>query len=555
LFRRLFLLGAALVLGCGAALPRHSAAQPVVAHVTARPRLVVVISIDQFRADLVTRFEDLYLPPGRRGSVGGFRYLQERGAWYPDCRYQHHRTVTGAGHSIIGSGAQPSVSGVVGNNWWDARSGKRVYCTDDPRAHVVGAAPGSKATPMSPANQMVTTFIDELELATGGQAHTVSVSVKDRAAIMMAGHRADTAIWFDENTGGWISSDFYCKSGKLPAWVEALNARREPDRLRGAPWEPGVDSDALARVWNPKGGPVTFSHPVTGATYTPLITSPAGDQLTLNTAEQAVEAESLGQDDVPDALTINLASNDYVGHKYGPDSAEVLDMCVQTDRMLAGFFNYLERAVPGGLARVTLAVTADHGVAPVPEVSIGSGVPAGRLAATLLKATAQKALEEGVGPGDWIIRDEGGELYFNPAVVSQYPQQARSRLERLVVDRVRELPGVYFAIGKSAVLAGEVPRTPIGNRISLGVHPLRSGDVIVLTEPQWLTGTGTASHGTPFTYDAHVPLLMAGFGVRPGTYRQPVAPAQIAPTMAYLLGTARPSGAEEGLLPGIAGLE
>lgn len=171
-----------------------------------RPRLVVLLSIDQFRADYVTRFEDLYLPPRSGTRVGGFRYLQREGAWYPDCRYEHHRTVTAAGHAVLGTGAQPCINGIVGNTWWDRASGRSVYCCDDPLAKVVGAASGSKETPMSAARLLTTTVGDELELATGGRSRTVAAAFKDRAAILLIGHRADAAIWLDETTGGWVSS-------------------------------------------------------------------------------------------------------------------------------------------------------------------------------------------------------------------------------------------------------------------------------------------------------------------------------------------------------------
>lgn len=545
-----------LLLACcaGASAP---SAQPQ--NTNARPRLVVVISIDQFRADYLPRFSDLYLPSQTGDRVGGFKYLRARGAWYADCQYQHHRTVTAAGHSILGTGAQPYESGIVGNSWWNRATGRSTYCVADPKSQVVGASMETRERPMSAANQLATTVGDELELATGGEARTVSLSLKDRAAILMAGHRADTVIWFDEDTGGWISSTAYCKDGKLPAWVDSFNARKVADRLRERAWEPAVGEAALRRVWNPKGGPVTFSHALTGKDYVPFGTSPSGNAFVFETAREAVTAEKLGQDEVPDILTLNLASNDYVGHRYGPDSAEVVDISVQTDRQLSDFFNFLKETVPGGLSRVTLALSADHGVATVPELNAASGVPASRAVAPQVQAAAEKALDTAVGPADWIGSMDNGEIYFQPAAVAKFPREPRARLERLVCDAVQPVAGVYLAIGKSAVLAGQVPQTEMGRRISLGVHPNRSGDVILILDPHWLAGgmpigTGT-SHGTPFAYDAHVPLLMAGAGVRSGLYSDRVGPAQLAPTLSHILGVARPSAADEPLLPGLAGTE
>lgn len=524
-----------------------------------KPRLVVLISIDQFRADYVTRFADLYLPPRSGEKLGGFRYLQSFGAWYPDCRYQHHRTVTAAGHSILGTGAQPNVSGIVGNSWWDQAAGKSVYCVSDPKSRVVGTF-GSKEKPYSPANQLVTTVGDELEMATGGRARTVSISLKDRAAILMCGHRADCPIWFDEDTGNWISSTYYCPDGKLPAWVGEVNSRKIPDHLRQTSWKPGVEAPALERVSTQGGGSREFTHALTGADYGPFTLSPAGNEFVLETARQAVLSESLGQDEIPDILTINLASNDYVGHKYGPDSAEVLDISVQTDRQLASFFDFLAKTVPGGMESVTIALSADHGVVGVPELNAASGVPAGRVGRAIQDA-AEKALNEAVGPAKWIASTENGEIYFSKEALEKYPKEPRAHLEDVVIEAIRPIPGVYLSVGKSAVLEGRVPQTSVGRRIAMGVHPARSGDVIVILDPQWLTGStppgppalaGT-SHGTPFDYDTHVPLLMAGFGIRRGVYLAPVAPAQIAPTFSHLLWIARPSAADEPLLPGLEG--
>lgn len=522
---------------------------------TPRPRLAVVISIDQFRADYLARFGDQYLPAKTGSGPGGFRYLQSRGAWYPDCRYEHYRTVTAVGHAILGTGAQPSLSGIVGNDWFNRETKKAVYSTDDPDTRVVGAAPGSKETPMSPANLLVTTVGDELELATGNQAKTVALSLKDRASILMAGHRADTVVWFDETTGGWVSSAYYCKDGKLPSWVEEFNNRKLADQLKQKPWEPMVSDETLRRVWNPKGGSLRFSHKLSGSGYGAFTTSPAGSDFLFAAARRAVEAEGLGQDEIPDILTLNLACNDYVGHRFGPDSPEVLDISVQTDRQLSEFLTFLEGAVPGGLKNVTFAISADHGVANVPEVNAASGVSASRAVVATLRATAEKALDA-VANDDWIQSIANGEIYFNEATLARHPEVTREALELKVVEALRSERGVYLSVGKTAVLQGRVPQNELGRRITHNIHPQRSGDVVIILQPHWLpgsapTGTGT-SHGTPFAYDTHVPLLIAGAGVVPGVYTQPVAPSQLAPSLSFLLGCARPSAADGALLPGLS---
>jgi hypothetical protein len=516
-----------------------------------RPRLVVLISIDQFRADYLTRFRELYLPPGTRAHPGGFRYLMERGAWYPDCRYEHYRTVTGVGHASLSTGAQPYVHGIVGNSWWDRALRKTLYCVADPAVRPVGAPPGTDEAIRSPANLLSTTIGDQLEGATRGLARTVSLSFKDRAAVLLAGHRADQALWMREATGSWISSTAYCRDGQLPGWAARLNEERQPDRLRVDPWEPQVAPDALAR-WNPLVGPLSFSHRRTGKTYAELAASPAGGAITLEAARRAVTAEKLGRDRVPDLLTVNLASNDFVGHKYGPDSPEVLDMSVQTDRQLSEFFNFLARAVPGGLSSVTLALSADHGAADVPETSAAAGVPARRVNAATIRAAAESALDARFGADDWIASAENTELYLDPQALARRPELPRERAENVAAAAVRGVPGVLFAVTRNAILTGRLPQTALAGMVSRAFYPPRSGDVVVILAPQHLygatPGTGT-SHGSPFAYDAHVPLVLAGFGVEPGEYRQPVSPARLAPTLAHILGVARPSAADEPLLP------
>jgi len=535
--------------------PLSTAPRGAAAAAPRAPRLVVVISVDQLRADYLTRFADLYLPPGTPRAPGGFRYLRARGAWYADCRYEHYRTVTGAGHSVLGTGAQPSASGIVGNSWFDRATGKSVYCTDDPDSKVVGALPGSKEKPMSPVLQLATTWGDELELATGGRARTVAISLKDRASILMAGHRGDTVLWFDEATGGLVSSTYYCKDGRLPAWVTEFNGTGLAESLRREPWRPTVPDEAFLRVWNPKGVIPTFNHALTGADYVPMTVSPRGTDYVLAAARRAVEAEGLGRDATPDVLSLNLASIDYVGHKWGPDSAEILDLMVQTDRQLAEFFRYLAGAVPGGLASVTIALSADHGVATVPEVNAVSGVPVARAVSTALRAAAEKALDDGIGAADWVQSTENGEVYLAEAALAKYPSATRAQAEARVAEALRKLPGVHFAVGKSDILAGRVPADSLGRRLTAGVHPQRSGDIAIVLKPGWLAGaapigTGT-SHGTPWPYDTHVPLILCGPGVRPGVYLEPVGPAGLAPSLALLVNCGRPSAADAALLPGL----
>jgi len=529
-----------------------------------RPRLVVVISIDQFRADYLQRFADLYLPPkSRDGKPGGFRYLMSAGSTFLDAHYRYAPTFTCVGHAAMLSGASPYKSGIVSNRWWDKATQSEVYCVEDADQRVVGAAEGSKAKPMGSKMLRVTTVGDELKLATGGAAKVVSMALKDRAAIMMGGHAQDVSIWFDETGGRWISSTAFARDGKLPAWVEALNTEAIPNRSLGTSWSPMVPAAALARTIasdikpeQARGFGAVFPHRIgaepTSANYSLFTLLPAANAFVFETAKRAVTAEKLGQHDVPDLLAINLSTNDYVGHVFGPDSPEVLDLSVQTDRQLAGFLQFLASAIPGGLREVIVVLTGDHGVAPIPEQSQERGIPSGRISVTDLLETVDRALVGAFGGGPWTIKSAGAfvdpNLYLSAPAIEQALKsgkaQSRAQIEDLAAQTLTLLPGVYAAYTRNQIERGQVPDTAIGRAVVLGFHPKVSGDVVVVAAPGWYPGIGNAStsHGSPYSYDTNVPLLIAGPGIRAGMWVDPVSPADIAPTLSMLLGIVAPSG-------------
>jgi predicted AlkP superfamily pyrophosphatase or phosphodiesterase len=554
-----------------------------------RPRLVVVISVDQFRADYLTRYADLFAPAECRGRVGGFKYLMTRGAWFVDARYQHYPLSTGPGHATILTGAHPYQHGIVGNDWWDPANRKLVYCVDDPRWKVVGAAASSTARPMGPLNLRSSTVGDELKLATAGRGKVVGVSLKDRAAVLLGGHAADAAVWYDEDGGRWISSTAYCRDGKLPAWAEQVNGERVPDRSLGSTWQPQVAQEVLAaRTFVPTvvgEGPYrmgrTFPHAVGSSpdrqNYAAFTLTPAANDYVLHTAERAVEAEQLGGDCTPDVLAINLATVDYAGHAWGPYSPELLDLVVRTDGALADFFNFLDGRVEGGLKSVVIVLTADHGVAPVPEdaASLAFGLSAGRVSPAAVVKQVRQALTERFGEpvgGTWFSEVPGadsteaklalkrsgafvdGSVYLSDEAVRGAIAGGKARDRREVEAAACEalsrgaVEGVYACYGKSQVLAGALAGNGLAEHLARGVHPRLSGDLIVIPEPMHVSAAATATaatgHGTPYAYDCHVPVMLCGPGVRAGVYAEPVSPADVAPTLSLLLGIEYPSACE-----------
>ncbi|HZO88515.1 MAG TPA: alkaline phosphatase family protein [Chthonomonadaceae bacterium] len=538
------------------------------------PHLTVVISIDQFRADYLRRLTDLFLPATQgNGKVGGFRYLMTAGSYYVDARYGHFPLFTGPGHSIILTGGYPYKTGIISNSWWDKATNAVVYCVDDPRQKVVGAGPDSKATPMGPLNLRTTTVGDELKLATNGAAKVVTLSLKDRAAILLGGHTQDVSIWFDDSTGRWISSTAYCRDGRLPSWVEEVNAEGLPDKALGTTWALSVPPEALARAVppdlpperNPYGLGVSFPHHIgpekTRANYRAFTLTPAANAYVFETAKRAVTAEKLGQHgNTPDLLAINLATNDYIGHAFGPLSPEALDITVQTDRMIADFLNFLNTTVPGGLREVVFVVTADHGVVPIPENLQARDINAGRILDEDINNAAQKALAEAFGGGTWVGKDAEGKvvggyvepyIYLNEAAISQALSSgktaSRAQIEEVAARAVAALPGIYACYTRSQIMDGQLPATEIAKRIVNGYYPKISGDVVVVNEQMHIVnelGPYYTTHGMPYAYDLHVPILIAGPGIRAGVWTDPVSPADIAPTLSALLGVELPSACD-----------
>jgi predicted AlkP superfamily pyrophosphatase or phosphodiesterase len=536
------------------------------AAVPAKPRLVVLISIDQFRADYQTRFVDLFLPPVTKDGPGGFRYLMERGAYHTDAHHDHFPLYTGPGHSIHFTGAPPYKSGIVSNDWFDRGLDHERYCVEDPDSPLV---PPSSKPGISPVTLRVTTVGDELKMATGGQAKVWGLALKDRAAVLMAGHLADSVLWFDDQTGSWISSRYYRKDGTLPKWVVDWNAQKKIDPFFGKAWTLSVPPAALKRLWtpgnqhasNPSGLGTSFGpngHKIDGglpapgpAFYKAFTTTPYANDYVLNTARELIRREGLGMDAIPDILAINLSSNDYIGHSYGPDSAEVLDVTVQTDRQLSRFFQFLASTVPGGLANVTIVVTADHGVSPIAAETREAGIPAGTYMDKAIGDAVEAALVAELGAGPWTKKLVEANYYLDlDALKAKNVPVARA--EEIAAAAFRAQPGIYAAFTRTQILEGRMLDNDIAQRVSRSFHPKVSGNVVIVPEPYWMPGystpaTGT-THGSPYAYDTSVPLLLAGFGIRPGRYTQRVSTLDTAPTLSDILGILQPSGCEGKIL-------
>lgn len=489
---------AALLLSACAALP---------APLPRKPKLVVMITVDQFRQDYLTRFRAAY--------KGGLDRLLKEGAVFTNARYEHFPTVTAIGHATILTGATPSISGIIGNDWYDREEGRSVTSVSDPTMKPLGA----EGTGASPRRLLPSTLGDELKIAGDGKPRVIGISLKDRGAILPAGHSADGAYWFDAKTGNFASSTFYFAD--LPAWVKDFNASRPADKYRGAAWLDHKLPD------------------IPGKLYTSIATSPFGNDMLLDMAERTMQAEQLGKRDVTDLLAVSFSSNDYVGHHYGPDSPEVREISIRTDAVLDRFFRFLDAQV--GMANVLVVLTADHGVSPTPEAAAARRMPGGRMPRGIVQSTVQGALVKRFGEGKWILSPSEHSLYLNLDLI-RAKNLDRAEVNRVAAQAALEVPHVFRVYTRERLMDGAALEDQVGRRVMNGFYVRRSADVHILLEPYWMFSASGTTHGTTFSYDAHVPLVFMGAGIRPGRYFNAVGPHDIAPTLAAILEVETPSG-------------
>lgn len=470
-----------------------------------RPRLVLLIVVDQFRHDYLTRFRDSY--------SGGLRQLLTQGADFTNAYLEHYPSVTAVGHATMLSGAPPSVSGIIGNDWYDRDDKKTVTSVSDSAVTALGGVAAA-----SPHRLLVSTLGDELKMA-GRGSRVIGLSLKDRSAILPVGRMADGAFWYDMGSGAFGSSTWYAPD--LPVWVKEFNARRTADGYAGKTWVGGT---------LPAVGPKL---------YDAVYGSPFGNELLADLAEAALLAEKLGTHETTDLLTVSFSSNDAVGHKNGPDSPEVAEMAKRTDGVLARLLAAVDQKV--GLDRTLVILTADHGVAPLPEVMAQRRMPGGRLVRKDLVNPVEAALASAYGSGTWVEGRAGSSLYLNRALIKDKKLDPR-QVEETAARAAESIPHVYRAFTREQLFRGDVPRNPWTSRLLAGFNPERSGDVEILLEPYWVGGEKDASHGTPYSYDTHIPLVFMGPGVRGGRYDGAVAMNDIAPTLATMLEVETPSG-------------
>jgi predicted AlkP superfamily pyrophosphatase or phosphodiesterase len=486
-----------------------------------KPKLVLAVVIDQFRYDYLTRFRADY--------HGGLARLLDQGAVFTDAHYPQFPTVTAVGHSTFMSGATPSVSGIINNEWYDRAAKQSVTSVFDGSTKLVGGVPGVAGS--SPRRLLVSSFPDELKIA-GKAGKVIGISIKDRSAILPAGHMADAAYWFDGDSNHWVTSDYYSK--ELPTWVAAVNEAQPASRYLGAEWLP-LDA---------KPGDAPYCTLVAGSEKAPfcgsLEATPYGNELIAELAGKALVNEGLGTHSGTDVLAVSFSSNDYVGHALGSDHPAIRDISIRTDILLGKLMDLIDSRIGKGQTLVVL--TADHGVAPVPEVNEERRMPGGRLDAQSIASQLSQALVKKFGPGEWLLSASSGSIYLNYETAAKN-KASLAEVRRFAAAALRETPHIARVFTSDALLAAEGAGDPIGHAIQVGFYAPRSGDLTVVQEPYYLFGSSGTSHSTPYDYDTHVPVLFYGPGIKSGVQRGKVYVNDIAPTLASIFEVETPSGA------------
>jgi predicted AlkP superfamily pyrophosphatase or phosphodiesterase len=483
----------------------------------ARPKLVVVIVIDQFRPDYLQRFRPYF-------GTGGFNLFLRRGATFTEAEYKHTVTFTCPGHAVILTGTYPNVNGIISNQWYDSKAGRQEYCAADSSVTLIGSSQPGR----SPRNLMASTVGDELKRASGGRSRVIAMAGKDRSAIMLGGHKADGVFWMEDSL--FVTSTYYMK--ELPAWVQQFNASARVSSYAGKSWDLLLPKAAYAVVGpdyvraeqNVAGMGRTFPHRLAPDSSPRFLdgfrSSPFQNEVLLVFARAAVTSEKLGEDDDPDLLAVSLSANDLIGHGFGPNSQEVMDVTVRTDRLLDRFFEFLDRQI--GLRHVLIVLTADHGVAPLPELARDLHPGAGRLDPARIATAAETALKSrfGAPPGPgWLAHLAPPWLYLNVEALRQRGI-AIEEAERTARDAVKGVRGVHQAL--TATELRQQQKDGMASGALLSFYPDRSGNIYYELKPFIVPGqepTGT-THGSPWSYDTRVPLLWFGSSIKRGAYRE-----------------------------------
>ncbi|MCD9494346.1 alkaline phosphatase family protein [Photobacterium carnosum] len=527
-----------------------------------KPKLIVQITVDALRGDLLERYKANF-------GNDGFRYLMDNGTYYTNAYYQHGNTETIVGHVSLATGAPPSVHGMVGNVWYDRNKERLVYNVEDGNYQMLNASAGvNKATEIDPTQKiatkdgrspdpiLATTFSDELAISNNGVSKIFSVSVKDRGAISLGGHLGK-AFWFSKAQSEFVTSNYYYD--KYPQWVTDWNQQKLAEQYSNTRWELSLPPEKYTvKESNPDykvdldGFKRTFPHPYSSVDNkyysTTLTVSPAGDELTENFASTLLKQENLGKGTFPDYLSVSFSSNDYVIHMYGPTSLETEDNLIRLDKTIAKLLKNIDQQV--GLENTLIVLSADHGASEAPAVvnALGGHQPATFDQKQLISPQLLTRLKTEFSLGEDAIRLYAQPyIYLNHNVIKK-KGISLEKVQMVVAEELLKINGIAYAVTSTDIEKNQVPNTHTMQLVKNNYHPARSGDVYIVYQPRNFINdmdglTIASTHGSPWRYDTYVPVIFAGYNIDDKQISREITPYDIAPTLSSILGITQPSGA------------
>ncbi len=519
---------------------------------TQRPKLVVGIVVDQMRWDYLYRYKDRY-------TKGGFLRLINSGFNCEQTFIPYTPTVTAAGHASVYTGSVPAINGITGNNFYDYKTKQSLYCTQDDSVLTVGA--NNNNGKMSPKNMLTTTIGDELQLAQNFRGKVIGISIKDRGAILPAGHSATAAYWYDNKTGNFISSTYYMQT--LPDWVNAFNSLKKADDYYNKGWNTlfpantytNSDTDMNSYESAPFGSeqvglPYSFTSILEKKNYGALRVTPYGNSITFDFARETIIKEKLGKSNITDMLAVSFSSTDYIGHTFGPNSVEMEDTYLRFDKELSDFISFLDQQI--GKNNYTLFLTADHGAAHIPAYLKTKKIPAGGLALSKVEKQLNAQLKSKYNIDSLVLAIENYQVFFDKEKLKQHAIALNDVMQDAIdfliqydeIDRVLDY----------AEIAEETLPDVLKSMFINGYYPNRCGQLLLVLKPAFIDdeyGSKGTTHGLWNPYDAHIPLLFYGKNIQKGKSAEKVFMTDIAPTICNLLHIQMPNGCIGNVIKGV----